>query len=101
MFTEVFDQFHYPGCSSFKNNQRNVLTDNRQEIMPSLTVGEVVTLFNLGTFSFTCTCIDGTPHNILCQAVEVSAERATKHAINAFEILMAGGRCGPSKMTSR
>ena len=59
-------------------------------IAPALTVGEVVNLFNIREFTFTC---EGqtTPVEELTVCVQNAAEKANKQPINAFQLMMSGG----------
>lgn len=70
---------------------------NQTRIHGSLSVGEVVHNFSLRSFLFICKTTDDPELNKLQQ----HAANATKKAVNAFELLMAGGRSFPDKKRSR
>lgn len=66
-------------------------------ITPALTVGDVVSLFNVRQFIFTCESGPQGEEETLSKVIKSAAEKADKYAVNAFQILMAGGRAFPPK----
>ena len=80
-FIDIFNQYHDFGL---KNNEFTV-TGNNHEISPTLTVGEVVQLFNVRDFKFKCVVPESDTFELLSNSVKDAAEKATKHAVNAFE----------------
>ena len=54
--------------------------------------------FNIKCIEFTCEPIDESP---LESAIAKAAETATKQTVNAFQVLMAGGRAYPDFKTSK
>ncbi|XP_033753391.1 uncharacterized protein LOC117336841 isoform X2 [Pecten maximus] len=100
-FLEVFDRFHGDTAGKSSSFQVKTKTDSGQghDVLSSLTVGEIVHLFNVRHFVFTCTCELETKAQQLSE-INVHAKVATKKAVNAFELMMAGGRSFPSKKKS-
>lgn len=80
-----------------KEPEFTVSAENQTRIHGSLSVGEVVRNFSLRSFLFICKTTDDPELNKLQQ----HAGNATKKAVNAFELLMAGGRSFPDKKRSR
>ena len=68
------------------------------EVENYLTLGEIVDKFNIKCIEFTCEPIDESP---LESAIAKAAETATKKTVNAFQVLMAGGRAYPDFKTSK
>jgi hypothetical protein len=71
----------------------HVSEQGETDILGALTVGEVVHNFSLRSFTFSCKAQTDSEVNELRQHAEI----ATKKAVNAFELLMAGGRSFPDK----
>ena len=97
-FIDIFDQYH---DYKLKNNEFTVKAKGETVIAPTLTVGEVVNLFNIREFTFTC---EGQTSSVeeLTVCVQNAAEKANKQAINAFQLMMSGGsRDLPDKKTKR
>ncbi|XP_033752448.1 uncharacterized protein LOC117336165 isoform X2 [Pecten maximus] len=59
------------------------------EVGPGLSVGDVMN-FNVKSLEYHCRCDDEVEE--LKQKIEDSSKQATQKTINAFELLMAGGR---------
>ena len=59
--------------------------------MSTLSVGEIKNNFGTKLISFECTSRE-TEVTAFVQMLDTVAETATKKAVNAFEVLMAGGR---------
>ncbi|XP_065933834.1 uncharacterized protein [Magallana gigas] len=112
-FTHLFESYH--DCqNNSKEPEFTVSAQNQTSIHGSLSVGEVVRNFSLrsilaeptnlrvtplpsrDTFLFICKATDDPELNKLQQY----AANATKKAVNAFELLMAGGRSFPDKKRS-
>ena len=96
-FIDIFNEYH---DFKLKNNQCKVMSKSH-EVTPALSVGEVVTLFNVRQFTFTCESGPPTEVEFLSNCINVASEKADKKAVNAFELMMAGGRTFPPKKTSR
>lgn len=96
-FTHVFESYHDCQHKSNKEPEFTVSAQGQTSIHGSLSVGEVVRNFSLRSFIFTCKATDDSELNELQQ----HAVNATKKAVNAFELLMAGGRSFPDKKRSR
>lgn len=64
------------------------------DITPGLTIGEVISSFDIRCFEFKCLPSE---HDEIKQMITETASNATKTASNAFQILMAGGRGYPNK----
>lgn len=95
-FTHLFESYH--DCqNNSKEAEFTVSAQNQTRIHGSLSVGEVVRNFSLRSFLFICKTTDDPELNKLQQY----AANATKKAVNAFELLMAGGRSIPDKKRSR
>uniref|UniRef100_A0A8W8NL33 Uncharacterized protein n=1 Tax=Magallana gigas TaxID=29159 RepID=A0A8W8NL33_MAGGI len=94
MFIDIFNEYLNFGL---KNNTFKV-TSQAHVISPTLTVGEVVSLFNVTQFVFT---YEGGPQaeeeNLSTSRIRSAADKADVQAVNAFQILMAGGRIFPPK----
>ena len=88
MFNDIFDEHHDFGL---KNNQCKVMSQSHV-VTPALTVGEVVLLFNVRQFSFTCESGLQGEDEVLSNCLKIAAEKADVQAVNAFQVLMAGGR---------
>lgn len=94
-FTHLFESYH--DCqNNSKEAEFTVSAQNQTRIHGSLSVGEVVRNFSLRSFLFICKTTDDPELNKLQQ----HAANATKKAVNAFELLMAGGRSIPDKKRS-
>lgn len=68
------------------------------DITPGLTIGEVISSFDIRCFEFKCLPSE---HDEIKQMITEAASNATKTASNAFQILMAGGRGYPNKKATR
>jgi hypothetical protein len=69
-------------------------------ITPSLVVGEVVTLFGIREFTFHCECGPAGYMEVFLNHVRSATESVDKQTVDSFKLLMAGGRCFPSKKTT-
>ena len=73
-FFDIFDQYH---DYNLKNNEFTLKAKDETVIVLALTVGEVVNLFNIGEFTFTCEG-QNSPVQELTVCVQNAAEKANK-----------------------
>lgn len=92
-FKDKCDEYHNFGV---KNNVFKV-TSQSHVISPTLNVGEVVSLFNVRRFVFTCEGGPQAEDETLSSRIRSAADKADVQAVNAFQLLMAGGRTFPPK----
>ena len=93
-FTDVFNR--HQDKDTPKQCEFKVTSRDHGQIHPSLTLGEVINLFGPRSFTFSCQTVEDEAD------LSKHASIATRRAIDAFQILMAGGgRTLPSKRTSR
>ena len=102
-FLDIFRQYHDTGNDShnkpgqFSVHSRAACTGGQEhEVMASLSVGEVVHLFNVRNFVFQCHATQDER-----ETLEEIANVATKRTVYAFQVLMSGGRSLPPKKKSR
>lgn len=93
MFIDIFNEYLNFGL---KNNTFKV-TSQAHVISPTLTVGEVVSLFNVRQFVFTYEGGPQAEEETLSSRIRSAADKADVQAVNAFQIVMAGGRIFPPK----
>lgn len=96
-FSHVFNAYHSAQSSKEADFTVHVSEQGQTNIHGALTVGEVVHNFSLRSFTFICK--EQTDSEV-CE-LRQHAEIATKKAVNAFELLMAGGRSFPDKKQKR
>lgn len=101
-FTQVFERYHTSHVKipefHVRGKQIGSKDGNSFDITPSLTIGEVISAFDIRCFEFKCLPSE---HDEIRQMITEAASTATKSATNAFQILMAGGRGYPTKKTTR
>ena len=71
------------------------------QVSGSLQIGELVTQFHVNCLEFTCVTESTNQLDGLAADLQSAACEATKKAVDAFQLLMAGGRAYPAKKTSR
>lgn len=103
-FLDIFERYHGQPSKTVEFNVRGKATTDcagqEHDILPSLTVGEVVYLFNVRCFNFECTYIKDDIMS-LASTVLQAKDSATHKAVDAFQLLMSGGSSLPTKKTSR
>ena len=87
-FNDIFDEHHDFG---FKNNRCKVMSQSHV-VTPALTVGEVVSLFNVRQLTSHVGVGYREKIKVLSNCLKIAAEKADVQAVNAFQVLMAGGR---------
>ena len=92
---EAYDKYHTIKCEC----RTELHSDEKFEVEQYLTVGEIVEKFNIKCIEFTCVPIN--KKSSLESAIADSMETATKRTVNAFQMLMAGGRAYPDFKTNK
>ena len=96
---DIADHDSYEKCYTIRAFCKTELNSSETfEVENFLTVGEVVDKFHIKCIEFTCEKIGKTP---LDMTLEMAAETATKKTVDAFQVLMAGGRAYPDLKTSK
>ncbi|XP_061191740.1 uncharacterized protein LOC133199978 [Saccostrea echinata] len=97
-FTQVFERYHATHIKvpefRVRGKQSGSKDGNCFDITRGLTIGEVISAFDIRCFEFKCLPSD---HDGIRQMITEAASTATKSASNAFQILMAGGKGYPNK----
>ena len=90
---DIVDQASYEKCYTIRAFCKTELNSSEKfEVENYLTVGEVVDKFNIKCIEFTCEKIGKTPLDVTLD---------TKKTVDAFQVLMAGGRAYPDLKTSK
>jgi hypothetical protein len=96
-FSHAFNTYHGPQSSQEAEFTVHVSEQGQTDIHGALPVGEIVHNFSLRSFTFSCKAQTDSEVNKLRQHAGI----ATKKAVNAFELLMSGGRSFPNKKRNR
>ena len=102
--TDLFEQYHGTfdpkSCKITIKCKTDLSSKESFDIDGRLTVGDVIEKFGMKCIEFCC-CKEENELNTLTSIVKIAAETATKKTINAFQVLMAGGRIYPTLKRSR
>ncbi|XP_061162951.1 uncharacterized protein LOC133172143 [Saccostrea echinata] len=100
-FTQVFERYHATHIKvpefRVRGKQSGSKDGNCFDITPGLTIGEIISAFDIRCFEFKCLPSE---HDEIRQMITEAASTATKSASNAFQILMAGDKGYPNKKTT-